>query len=75
MLANEGFEASLQGVAKETDIDLAMRYGVNHPQGPITRAKEIGLVRVLSVLDSLFRLAGDPRYRASFALRTLTQHG
>ena len=69
MLANEGFEAALQGVADQSDIDLAMRYGLNHPQGPIARAKEIGLVRVLSVLDSLFRLTGDPRYRASFALR------
>jgi 3-hydroxybutyryl-CoA dehydrogenase len=74
MLANEGFEAALQGVADQSDIDLAMRYGLNHPQGPITRAREIGLVRVLSVLDSLFRLTGDPRYRASFALRTLAQH-
>lgn len=69
MLANEGFEASLQGVADQSAIDSAMRYGLNHPQGPIARAKEIGLVRVLSVLDSLFRLTGDPRYRASFALR------
>ncbi len=69
MLANEGFEASLQGVAEQADIDLAMRYGLNHLQGPISRAKEIGLERVLSVLDSLFRLTGDPRYRASFGLR------
>lgn len=69
MLANEGFEASLQGVAEQADIDLAMRYGLNHPKGPITRAKEIGLERVLSVLDSLLRLTGDPRYRASFVLR------
>jgi len=74
MLANEGFEASLQGVANETDIDLAMRYGVNHPQGPVGRAREIGLSRVLSVLDSLLRLTGDPRYRASFALRKIAQH-
>tara|TARA_R110002020_G_scaffold170523_1_gene360254 strand:+ start:19908 stop:21332 length:1425 start_codon:yes stop_codon:yes gene_type:complete len=73
MLANEGFEASLQGVADQADIDLAIRYGLNHPQGPIARARDIGLDRIISVLDSLSRLTGDPRYRASFALRLEAQ--
>jgi 3-hydroxybutyryl-CoA dehydrogenase len=69
MLANEGFEAVMQGVADEDGIDLAMRYGVNYPKGPIAWAQEIGLARVLSVLDALHEATGDPRYRASLRLR------
>jgi 3-hydroxybutyryl-CoA dehydrogenase len=69
-LANEGFEAILQGVATEPDIDGAMRFGVNYPRGPIEWARDIGLRRVLGVLDAIHALTGDPRYRASFGLRT-----
>lgn len=69
MLANEGFEAVLQGVAEEAGVDAAMRHGVNYPRGPIAWAREIGLRRVLAVLDGIHRLTGDPRYRASMALR------
>lgn len=69
MLANEGFEAVLQGVAEADDVDSAMRYGVNYPRGPIEWAKDIGLERILSVLDTIHTLTGDPRYRASLALR------
>lgn len=69
MLANEGFEAVLQGVAEEDGIDKAMRFGVNYPKGPIAWARQIGLERVLAALDALHDLTGDPRYRASMALR------
>lgn len=69
LLANEGYEAVLQRVGSEEGVDLAMRYGVNYPKGPIAWAKDIGLTRILNVLDNLHRLTGDPRYRASLALR------
>ena len=69
MLANEGFEAVMQGVADEDGIDLAMRYGVNYPKGPVAWAREIGLARILAVLDALREATGDPRYRASLRLR------
>lgn len=69
MLANEGFEAVMQGVADEDSIDLAMRYGVNYPKGPVAWAREIGLARILAVLDALREATGDPRYRASLRLR------
>jgi 3-hydroxybutyryl-CoA dehydrogenase len=69
MLANEGFEAVLQGVADADGVDAAMRYGVNYPRGPIEWAREIGLSRVVSVLDTIQTLTGDPRYRASLGLR------
>ena len=73
MLANEAFEAALQGVATEADIDVAMRHGVNYPKGPIEWARDLGLSRVLAVLDNIHALTGDPRYRASFGLRVAAQ--
>jgi len=69
MLANEAYEAVLQQLASPEGIDLAMRFGVNYPKGPIAWACELGLTRILSVLDSLHELTGDPRYRASLGLR------
>lgn len=69
MMANETFEAVMQAVADEAGVDAAMRYGVNYPKGPIGWAREIGLDRVLSTLDHIHILTGDPRYRASMALR------
>jgi 3-hydroxybutyryl-CoA dehydrogenase len=69
MLANEAFEACLQGVANATGVDAAMRYGVNYPQGPIEWARQIGLLHVLSVIDNIHEQTRDPRYRASLGLR------
>jgi 3-hydroxybutyryl-CoA dehydrogenase len=69
MLANEAFEAVLQGVSDEAGVDAAMRFGVNYPKGPIAWAREIGLRRIVSVIDAIQKLTGDPRYRASLGLR------
>jgi len=73
MLANEAFEAVLQGVASDQGVDEAMRFGVNYPKGPIAWAREIGLETILAVLDNIHAATGDPRYRASFGLRVAVQ--
>ena len=69
IIANEGFEAVMQGVADEAGVDAAMKYGVNYPQGPLGWARRIGLSRILATLDNLQHLTGDMRYRPSFGLR------
>ncbi|GAB4196152.1 MAG: 3-hydroxyacyl-CoA dehydrogenase PaaC [Thalassobaculales bacterium] len=69
MLANEAFEAALQGVATLEAIDQAMCHGLNYPQGPAAWARAIGLERVLAVLENIHAATGDPRYRPSLALR------
>jgi 3-hydroxybutyryl-CoA dehydrogenase len=50
-------------------VDIAMRYGVNYPQGPLAWADAIGLPWVLRVLDNLAGTYGEDRYRASALLR------
>lgn len=65
MLANEAADAVLHGVASAADIDTAMTKGVNYPKGPLAWAEDIGLERVLEVLDTLFDIYREDRYRAS----------
>jgi 3-hydroxybutyryl-CoA dehydrogenase len=75
MLANEAFEAVLQGVGNEADVDAAMRFGVNYPKGPIEWARQIGVSHILAAVDNLYKYTGDPRYRASLGLRLAAQQG
>ncbi|MGE9763184.1 3-hydroxyacyl-CoA dehydrogenase PaaH [Pseudomonas sp. PDM20] len=75
MLANEGADAVLQGVGSAGDIDLAMRAGVNYPQGPLAWAGQIGIGNVLRVLNNLQAAYGEDRYRPSLLLRRLHAEG
>lgn len=69
LLINEVCEAVLHGVASASDIDLAMRYGVNYPVGPFEWLQKLGAKYVLLVLDNLYKLYGEEKYRASLYLR------
>jgi 3-hydroxybutyryl-CoA dehydrogenase len=69
MLANEAADAVNQGVCCATDVDLAMRKGVNYPQGPLEWADAIGAGCVVEVLDHLAEMYGEERYRVSPLLR------
>ncbi len=75
MLANEAADALLQGVASVADIDLAMRAGVNYPQGPLAWADAIGLPHILKVLENLQASYGEERYRPSLLLRRRAAEG
>ncbi|MVV52027.1 3-hydroxyacyl-CoA dehydrogenase PaaC [Pseudomonas sp. PB120] len=75
MLANEAADALLQGVACAADIDLAMRAGVNYPQGPLAWADTIGLSHILKVLENLQAGYGEERYRPSLLLRRRVAEG
>jgi 3-hydroxybutyryl-CoA dehydrogenase len=75
MLANEAADAVLQGVASVADIDLAMRAGVNYPQGPLAWADAVGLSQILKVLENLQASYGEQRYRPSLLLRRRVAEG
>lgn len=74
-LANEAFEAMLQGVADGEAIDRAMRFGVNYPRGPVEWARMIGLERIVAALDAIHADTGDPRYRVAMNLRLAARDG
>ncbi len=75
MLVNEGCEAVLHDIASEQDIDSAMKYGVNYPQGPFEWANKIGYDTILQILKNMYRIYGEERYRTSIYLAKKAAQG
>ena len=73
-LINEAAFAFTEGVADAEAIDSAMQLGANYPRGPLAWAEELGLDRVVRVLDSLREVHGDA-YAAAPLLRRLAISG
>ena len=75
LIINEAARSLEEGVARAEEIDIAMRLGVNYPQGPLRWADQIGLDEVLAVLEGLQRETGDDRYRPATLLKKLVIAG
>jgi 3-hydroxybutyryl-CoA dehydrogenase len=75
LIINEAARSLSEGVAGAEEIDLAMRLGVNYPQGPLRWADQIGLDEVLAVLEGLERETGDDRYRPAPLLKRMVRAG
>ena len=71
LIVNEAARSLEEGVAGAEEIDVAMRLGVNYPQGPLRWADQIGLEDVLAVLEGLASETGDDRYRPATLLKKL----
>jgi 3-hydroxybutyryl-CoA dehydrogenase len=74
-LVNEAAFAVTEGVGSAADIDVAMRYGYNYPQGPLEWADIVELDQVLATLDALRSELGEERYRAAPLLRRMVAEG
>jgi 3-hydroxybutyryl-CoA dehydrogenase len=53
MIINEAFIALEEGVSSVKEIDTAMKLGTNYPFGPFQWAQEIGLQRIVTLLNRL----------------------
>ena len=73
-LVNEAFFTLEERVASASDIDRAMQLGANYPKGPLAWADELGLARILRVLDALREMHGDS-YSAAPLLRRRVAFG
>lgn len=69
MLINEAVEALHLNVASAKDLDLAMTKGVNYPKGLLQWCDEWGANKCLTILDELYSMYHEDRYRASVLLR------
>jgi 3-hydroxybutyryl-CoA dehydrogenase len=73
MLINEAAEALHFGIASATDIDNAMKLGVNYPKGLLQWANELGIDYCVKQLDALYDEYREDRYRCSVILRRMAQ--
>ncbi len=53
MIINEAFFSFGENVSTEEEIDLAMKFGTNYPQGPFEWAQAIGIEKVYFLLKKL----------------------
>ncbi|GAA0803709.1 hypothetical protein GCM10009110_15980 [Psychrobacter piscatorii] len=65
MVINLGCDIAMQGIATPEDIDNAVKLGLGYPYGPISWGDHLGASRILLILERIYRLTGDPRYRPS----------
>lgn len=62
MIGNEAFFMLQEGIASATDIDKALKLGLNHPMGPFELVDLVGLDVRLSILEYLHKTLGE-KYR------------
>ena len=68
-VVNVACDIAQQRIASPADIDDAVRLGLGYPRGPLEGGDALGPRRVLTILENLLRITGDPRYRPSPWLR------
>lgn len=69
MIINEAYFALGDELTSAESIDLAMKFGVNYPLGPIEWGQKIGLPHIINLLTEYSEITEDPRYRVSTALK------
>lgn len=65
MIINLACDIAQQRIASASDIDKAVRLGLGYPYGPISWGNVLGAHRILLVLDRIYAITGDQRYRPS----------
>ena len=73
MLINAAADALNNEIATRDDIDIAMTTGVNYPRGLLKWADEIGIKKVLKLLQVLQSNSNDNRYQPSPLLIKMSQ--
>lgn len=74
-MINEASFILQEGIASVEDIDTSMKFGANHPMGPLALGDLIGLDVCLAIMDVLYTETGDSKYRASSLLKKYVRAG
>ena len=72
-MINEGIQVYSEGIASIEGIDTAMKFGCNHPMGPLELGDYVGLDIVLAIMDVIYHETGDSKYRACTLLRKMVR--
>ncbi|WP_342806377.1 3-hydroxyacyl-CoA dehydrogenase [Alteromonas sp. M12] len=73
VIINIASNIAQRGVASVTDIDIAVKFGLGYPHGPLSWGDKVGTQNIVKILDGLFEVTRDPRYRTSMWLRRRAQ--
>lgn len=68
-IINEAAFSLEDALASSQDIDKAMRFGVNYPLGPFEWLEKSGPAPIVHLLDELYAVSGEARYRCATSLR------
>lgn len=68
-MINEASALVQEGLAEPSDVDTALRLGMNHPRGPFEQLETDSPAAVCTSLRSMATVSGDPRYRPTALLR------
>ena len=75
MIINIGCAVAQARTSSPEDIDQAVSLALAYPSGPLAWGDAIGPTTVLRVLQNIYKLTGDPRYRPTPWLRRRAQLG
>ena len=74
-MINEGISIYAEGLASVEDVDKAMKFGANHPMGPLALGDLIGLDVCLEVMNVLYNETLDSKYRPNPLLKKMVRGG
>jgi 3-hydroxybutyryl-CoA dehydrogenase len=74
-IVNVGCDIAQMRIAAPADLDQAVVLGLGYPKGPLAMGDALGPRKILGVLDAMYDLYREPRYRPSPWLRRRAQLG
>jgi 3-hydroxybutyryl-CoA dehydrogenase len=74
-MLNDAVRILDDGIGSIEDIDNGMKFGCNHPMGPLELADMAGLDILLAVMEVFYAELGDPRYCPAALLRKMVRAG
>ncbi|MCL1809227.1 MAG: 3-hydroxyacyl-CoA dehydrogenase NAD-binding domain-containing protein [Clostridiales bacterium] len=75
LMLNEAVYLLDEGIGTAEDIDNAMKYGCNHPMGPLELIDYAGVDILLAVMEEFYAETGDPKYRPAPLLKRMVRAG
>jgi len=64
-IVNVGCDIVQQRIASPEDLDSAVMLGLGYPKGPLGMGDAVGAARILAILEAMFAIYQEPRYRPS----------
>lgn len=74
-IVNVGANIVQGGIATVADLEDSVKLGLGYPHGPLSWGDQVGGERILTVLQNIHEITGDPRYRPSQWLRRRVRLG